>query len=318
MRIRGVLKGHTNWVTSIAVSETDNDLVISSSRDKSIIRWDLSTRDEATNECGRAKKSLTGHSHFVQDVTISRDSQFALSASWDRSMRLWDLNHATTHRRFTGHTGDVLSVAFSANNRQIVSGSRDRSIKLWNTVGECKLTIDDAHNDWVSSVSFSPNPLNPIVVSAGWDKLVKIWSLTKQFKLDCNLVGHTGYVNAVTISPDGSLCASGGKDSTVLLWDLNEGKRLRSVDVGNTINTLSFCPTRFWLVAGTDSAIKIIDLETKEVIETLDQDVEDFNVVENYAKPSVQTLAWSKDGSKLFAGYNDGLIRVWIPSTSRN
>ena len=69
----------------------------------------------------------------------------------------------------------MLSVSFSADNRQIVSGSRDRTIKLWNTLGQCKFNItDDGHSEWVSCVRFSPNPQNPVIVSAGWDKVVKV------------------------------------------------------------------------------------------------------------------------------------------------
>ncbi len=96
---------------------------------------------------------------------------------------------------------------------QIVSGSRDKTIRLWNTLGECKFIIDQAgegHTEWVSCVRFSPMTANPIIVSGGWDKLVKVFNLTN-CKLKNNLVGHTGYVNTVTVSPDGSLCASGGK-----------------------------------------------------------------------------------------------------------
>lgn len=66
-------------------------------------------------------------------------------------------------------------MAFSVDNRQIVSGSRDKTIKLWNTLAECKYTIqDDGHSDWVSCVRFSPNHANPIIVSAGWDRTVKV------------------------------------------------------------------------------------------------------------------------------------------------
>lgn len=109
---------------------------------------------------------------------ISSDGAYALSASWDKTLRLWELATGTTTRRFVGHTNDVLSVSFSADNRQIVSGSRDRSIKLWNTLGDCKFTINEkGHTEWVSCVRFSPNPQNPVIVSSGWDKLVKVCSL---------------------------------------------------------------------------------------------------------------------------------------------
>ena len=112
------------------------------------------------------RRSLVGHSHFVSDVVISSDGQFALSGSWDRTMRLWDINTGATTRRFIGHGGDVLSVAFSADNRQIVSASRDKTIKLWNTLAECKYTItEDSHTEWVSAVRFSPSTSTPVIVS---------------------------------------------------------------------------------------------------------------------------------------------------------
>jgi len=78
--------------------------------------WTL-TKEEGNY--GYAKRRLTGHSHFVEDVVISSDGQFALSGSWDGTLRLWDLNTGATTRRFLGHTKDVLSVAFSADNRQV-------------------------------------------------------------------------------------------------------------------------------------------------------------------------------------------------------
>ena len=81
------------------------------------------------------------------------DGHFALSGSWDHTLRLWDLGTGSSTRRFESHTKEVLSVAFSADNRQIVSGSRDKTIKLWNTLAQCKYTIqDEGHSDWVSCV----------------------------------------------------------------------------------------------------------------------------------------------------------------------
>jgi len=307
--LRGVLKGHNGWVTCIAASSENRDMILSGSRDKTLIIWHL-TRD-SENNYGVPHRCLTGHSHFIQDIVISSDGQFALSGSWDATLRLWDLNYGTTTRRFVGHTKDVLSVAFSADNRQIVSGSRDKTIKLWNTLGECKYTIEDqGHTDWVSSVRFSPNTQNPIIVSGGWDKNVKVWNLAN-CKLRTNLTGHTGYINGVCVSPDGSLCASGGKDGYARLWDLNKGQALYSLEAGDVIHTLSFSPTRYWLCAASNSGVKIWDLEAKTIVAVLDKSYPDFQAPSETVKAIPISLTWSTDGNTLFVGYTDNLIRVW-------
>ena len=64
-------------------------------------------------------------------------------------------------------------------------------------------------------------------------------------KLKTNHIGHTGYLNTVTLSPDGSLCASGGKDGRAMLWDLNEGKHLYTLENAEIINSLVFSPNRY-------------------------------------------------------------------------
>lgn len=293
-------------MTQIATTPAVPDMILSSSRDRSVIIWDLKRQE--TNY-GVAKRALRGHNHFVSDVVISSDGQFALSGSWDSTLRLWDLQTGRTTRRFVGHTKDVLSVAFSADNRQIVSGSRDRTVKLWNTLGVCKYTIqDDCHTDWVSCVRFSPNTQNPVIVSCGWDRLVKVWNLTN-CKLKTNHYGHNGFLNCVTVSPDGSLCASGGKDGQAMLWDLNDSKHLYTLGGGETINALVFSPNRYWLCAATGPTVKIWDLESKSIVDEIKPEVPGGSNVE------CMSLAWSSDGQTLFAGYTDNLIRVYDVDT---
>jgi len=309
LTLRGTLKGHNGWVTSIATTGEDPGMILSASRDKTVLVWTLTGGGDGESY-GYPRKALKGHSHFVSDVVISQDGQFARSGSWDGTLRLFNINSGTTERRFVGHQKDVLSVAFSVDNRQIVSGSRDKTVKLWNTLGECKYTIvEDGHSEWVSCVRFSPNNSAPVIVSCGWDKLVKVWSLTN-CKLRTNLVGHTGYLNTVTVSPDGSLCASGGKDGTAMLWDLNEGKRLYSLDAGDVIHSLVFSPNRYWLCAATTQCIKIWDLESKIVVDELRPE---FPLVigKNATVPYCTCICWSADGSTLFSGYTDNIIRAW-------
>ncbi|OIW29253.1 WD40 repeat-like protein [Coniochaeta ligniaria NRRL 30616] len=304
--LKGTLEGHNGWVTSLATSMENPNMLLSGSRDKSLIIWNL-TRDES--QYGYPKRSLHGHSHIVSDCVISSDGAYALSASWDKTLRLWELATGTTTRRFVGHTNDVLSVSFSADNRQIVSGSRDRTIKLWNTLGDCKYTITEkGHTEWVSCVRFSPNPQNPVIVSSGWDKLVKVWELST-CKLQTDHIGHTGYINTVTISPDGSLCASGGKDGTTMLWDLNESKHLYSLNANDEIHALVFSPNRYWLCAATASSIIIFDLEKKSKVDELKPEFQSTG--KKSRDPECVSLAWSADGQTLFAGYTDNIIRAW-------
>ncbi|KAJ4797716.1 Guanine nucleotide-binding protein beta subunit-like protein [Rhynchospora pubera] len=302
----GTLRGHSDMVTAIATPSDSAHFLVSSSRDKSLLVWNWTTAAETppTSELHPLRR-LTGHSHFVQDVKLSSDALFALSASCDGDLRLWDIASGATTRRFVGHFNDVLSVAFSRDNRHVVSASRDRTIKIWNTLGECKHTIE-GHTDWVSCVSLPPSVFWPTIVSASWDQTLKIWNLTN-CKLRCTLTAHTGYVNTVIVSPDASLLASGGRDGMLVLWDLAEERKLYYINVGSIIHALCFCPTRYWVCAATDHCVKILDLETKSVV----QDLKIHNPTNNNKMLHCTSLAWSFDGNTLFTGYTDGTIKAW-------
>jgi len=129
-------------------------------------------------------------------------------------------------------------------------------------------------------------------------------------------VGHTGYVNVVTVSPDGSLCASGGKDGTAMLWDLNEGKQLYKLEAGDIIHSLVFSPNRYWLCAATSQGIKIWDLESKIEVDDVRPEFTDAGKGPHYIAPYCTSLAWSADGQTLFGGYTDGIIRAFaVPSS---
>lgn len=146
---------------------------------------------------------------------------------------------------------------------------------------------------------------------------MKVWNLSN-CKLRNVLRGHEGYINAVTVSPDGSLCASGGKDGVAMLWDLNEGKCLYNLQCehGDIIHALCFSPNRYWLCAGTDNAIRIWDLEGKGIVDELKLDLPAVDPNSKALPISCISLAWSFDGNELYAGYTNNTIGVWKVTNS--
>jgi guanine nucleotide-binding protein subunit beta-2-like 1 protein len=305
----GQLKGHRGWVTALAAPQVaePTQRFVSASRDNSLLVWTGAVSTEGTVSAEPTKR-LEGHSGFVQDIALSSDAQYAVSASWDTTLRLWNLKTGNCVHKFIGHSKDALSVAFSPDNRQIVSGGRDNKLKMWNTLGECKYTIErDGHSDWVSCVRFSPLQTQPLIVSGGWDNVVKVWSLA-DFRCVNTLRGHKGSINSLCVSPDGSLCASASKDGTARLWDLQRGESLYELnaDKGDAIHQITFSPNRYWLTAATEQAIRIWDLESKAVVAELVPETQKKSI-----KPECISLAWSADGTVLYSGYTDNTIRIW-------
>jgi guanine nucleotide-binding protein subunit beta-2-like 1 protein len=310
----GELKGHRGGITALVCPAGDSTVkVVSASRDKTIVSWvQNDARSEENKAVAIAERRLEGHSDFVQDVALANTAEFALSASWDKALRLWNLKSGQCITKFLGHSKDVLTCAFSPDNRHIISGGRDGKLNVWNVKGENVYTLDkESHQDWVSCIRFSPATANPIFVSGGWDNVVKVWSLA-DFKCMHTLVGHSGYVTSVAVSPDGSLCASSSKDGTARLWDLTRGESMYVLGAAGDepINQVAFSPSRYWLVAATDKSVRIWDLQQRVIVADLVPEIE-----EGKAAPKCTSVAWSADGATLYTGYTDNIIRVWAMPT---
>lgn len=132
----GVLLGHNGWITSIVAGhskkdEEDSRLLVSASRDKTIIVWRLNLDAKANDTIfGQPQKQLKGHDHFISDLALSSENLYVLSSSWDKTMRLWDLKKGATSYKFKGHNKEILSCCFSPENRVILSGGCEKEINL--------------------------------------------------------------------------------------------------------------------------------------------------------------------------------------------
>lgn len=314
----GHLEGHNGAITSIVagrskIDDKDNEILVSGSRDKHIMIWKVNQELERNAESayGEPFLCLTGHNHFVSDLSLSSDSTHLMSSSWDRSLRLWSLKTGKCIKRFSNpNQKEVLSTAFSQDNRQIFSCGANNKLSLWNTKGDCLMTSDKpSHFDWISKIRYSPSQKARFYASVGWDGYLKIW--TEYFKLATSVKAHDGPIYALAINAPGSNIATGGKDKVVKVWKAGEfDKPDKEFKCESNIVDLAFHPEMQWIAVATETSLKFYELYNHS---DKPDAVEEPEVVNKKStiKPKFTSVAWSSNGKVLYAGCTDGIIRVY-------
>ena len=230
------LTKHTNSVLGVAFSP-DGQILASVSRDDTIILWDMSTFQPIG-------EPLTGHTDDVLEAAFSHDGKILASASWDGSIILWDVQtQKAIGMPLIGHQGAVVSVAASPVEPILVSAGRDGSIILWDiSTGQVTNTLYQGSPGTIWRVAFSPN--GQTLASAGCLQLttrgncehgeIRLWDMSTGQQLGQSLVGHQDVAWALTFSPDGKKLASGSRDGTIIVWDLDLNSWIkRSCDIAN-------------------------------------------------------------------------------------
>ncbi|KAK7846318.1 notchless protein like protein [Quercus suber] len=119
------------------------------------------------------KTRMTGHQQLVNHVYFSPDGQWVASASFDKSVKLWNGATGKFVAAFRGHVGPVYQISWSADSRLLLSGSKDSTLKVWD-IRTQKLKQDlPGHEDEVYAVDWSPD--GEKVASGGKDRVLKLW-----------------------------------------------------------------------------------------------------------------------------------------------
>jgi WD40 repeat protein len=171
-------------------------------------------------------RTLSGHSGGVSGVAVIGDGRRAVSASNDKTLKVWDLETGRELRTLSGHSHTISGVAVSEDGRRAVSASYDQTLKVWDLETGQELATLYGHSDVVNGVAVSEDGRR--AVSAGWDQTLKVWDLETGREIR-TLYGHSDVVNGVAVSGDGRRAVSASFDRTLEVWDLETGRELRTL-----------------------------------------------------------------------------------------
>ncbi|KAB5526253.1 coatomer WD associated region-domain-containing protein [Coniochaeta sp. 2T2.1] len=259
-------------------------LFVSGGDDYKIKVWSYQTR--------RCLFTLNGHLDYIRTVFFHHELPWIVSASDDQTIRIWNWQNRSLLCTMTGHNHYAMCAQFHPKEDLVVSASLDQSVRVWDISGLRKkhsaptsMTFEDqvarannqtdmfgntdavvkfvleGHDRGVNWVAF--HPTMPLIVSAGDDRLVKLWRMseTKAWEVDtCR--GHFQNASGCLFHPHQDLILSAGEDKTIRVWDLN--KR-------TSVKTFKREHDRFWVIAahpeinlfaaGHDNGVMVFKLE---------------------------------------------------------
>ncbi|KAM0644443.1 hypothetical protein ACHAQF_001747 [Verticillium nonalfalfae] len=260
-------------------------LFVSGGDDYKIKVWSYQTR--------RCLFTLSGHLDYVRTVFFHHELPWIISSSDDQTIRIWNWQNRSLICTMTGHNHYTMCAQFHPKEDLVVSASLDQSVRVWDISGLRKkhsaptsMTFEDqvaranqnqadmfgntdavvkfvleGHDRGVNWVAF--HPTMPLIVSAGDDRLVKLWRMseTKAWEVDtCR--GHFQNASGCLFHPHQDLILSVGEDKTVRVWDLNKRTAVQTFKREND---------RFWVIAahpeinlfaaGHDNGVMVFKLE---------------------------------------------------------
>ncbi len=220
-RLINTLYGHTDSVEKVLLSP-DGRKIISSSNDKTIRGWSLTT--------GELLYTIRGHKSIINLLYITSNNRFIISSSIeDYALKIWDIEDGNLVSIIRGHTGPITALAVSPDSKWIITGSADKTIKIWmippgleyaKNFQPLELFTLKGHQNYIRSLAILYN--RKLLISTAADKMIKIWHLETGKEIRTLQSDTEGY-HSIFVSLDNKRLITPAFDNTVKIWDISYG-----------------------------------------------------------------------------------------------
>ncbi len=260
---RYVLSGHTAYVRDVALS-LDARIGISAGTDGVLRVWDI--------EAGQCLYTLDGHGRPVTAVSLSQDGRTAVSANDDGELRLWDVETGACRRVMRSDTFNPVTrvrlLPFSGPPQALVAYS-GAEVRLWDLAddtlhGDTSL-VDGVLNDMVTS------PAGDLMLLAA-DRTLHVYDLLDgRWRHALQNAPPSGF-RLAALSPDGRTAVAAGdhRHPALTVWDVVDGRHVRTVELDASPNALQFTPDgRFVVTGGPRRRLQVWDVAGGACIRTV-------------------------------------------------
>ncbi|GGS85629.1 nSTAND1 domain-containing NTPase [Streptomyces chromofuscus] len=261
---------------------------------------------------------LLGHTGAVYLTTFSPDGHLLATASYDRTVRLWNVadprRPEPLGKPLAAHTSWVSTAVFSPDGRTLASASDDGTVRLWDVRDPRRPRPlgppSTGHDGTVYLLAFSPD--GRTLAAATEDRVVRLWDVADPARPSPlgALTGHTAAVRSVAFSPDGRTLAGGGDDNTVRLWDMADRRHPRPAGGALTghralVHSVAFSPDGRTLASGSaDDTVQLWDVADV-------RDAAPLGVPLTGHTGPVWSVAFSPGGSLLAVASADSTASLW-------
>lgn len=245
---------------------------------------------------------LTGHTDKVTSIALSPDGHIIASASFDGTLRLWDVRTGQTIQKLPIKEMPLFAVSFSPDGQYIAysyATDEDCSIYIWNLTTNCLQCVLKGHQSVIRSISFSHNGVS--LISTSNDGTIRIWDALNG-KCTKVLRDDEKFMLFAVFSSDDDYIAAVSYDKYVRIWSVHSGKLIQKLE-GHTdiVTNVSFSPDSRMLASGSeDNTICVWDTNTWKCKRVL-----------RGHKGFVLSIDFSPNCLFLVSGSLDGTIRLW-------
>jgi WD40 repeat protein/tRNA A-37 threonylcarbamoyl transferase component Bud32 len=248
---------------------------------------------------------LTGHASRVYFAAFSPDGQHLVTASEDRTARIWATASGRQTLVLSGHSAPIMYAAYSPDGERVITASWDKTVRVWDAKTGRQMLLLSGHTNLVRSAEFSPDGRR--IVTGSLDRTARVWDAATGREL-LRLSGHADQVSFARFSSDGRSVLTASVDKTARLWDAATGREMVRL-TGHTDRVVhaAFSPDGQRVVTSSvDKTARVWDLSSaRELI-----------VLSGHGR-TVNTAEFSPDGLHVVTASADNSARIWDVATGR-